>query len=803
MTELPRRAPLLSLALVSGAALATEILLIRAFAVVHWHHFAYMIISLALLGFGAAGTFLALAHRRLLRHFAVSYLANLMAFGVLVVASPALALALPFAAEALLWDPRQLLWLVAMYVVLAAPFFCAANAIGLALIAHRKRVGRVYAADLIGAGLGAALVLGLLYWLWPGQVLKVVAATGFVAVMAGAVELGAPRKLWSGVAAAGVIAVLALPPSLLRFEPGDYKGLSQALRVHGTTVVLERSSPLGRVTVVDSPAVPLRFAPGLSLNWTTEPPPQLGLFTDGDGLQAITAAASPARLGFLANTTSALAWRVAEPRKVLVPAAGGGMEILRAVALGSARIDALELDPEVADLLERELLDFTGGLTARAGVHLQRGEARGFLAAAAERYDLIQLSLAGAAGGGGLSGLNEDYLHTLEAFRLYLAHLEPGGFLSVTRWVDVPPRDSLKLVATVVAALESLGVADPGARLMMIRGLQTVTLLVKNGAVTAAEVAKLRVFCDESSFDPVWFPGIRAENTNNYAQLPGPWFHDGVRALIGEDRAAFTAGYAYDVRPATDDRPHFGNFFRFGSFAEAWQARARGGLALAEAGYLLLVATLAQAVVAGIVLIVLPLAVFAPLRRTPRPLRWRTFAYFAGIGLGFLFIEIAFLQKLILLVHHPTLALALVLGTFLVAAGVGSAFAGRVPHARSRRALGIAVAVVVLLGAAYAVAFDPLVAAMASWPMAARAATAAVLLAPLAFCLGLPFPLALRELPEPLVPWAWGINGCASVVSAALATLLAVEVGFGAVLSLALVLYAGILWVFPGGRWVA
>jgi len=214
----------------------------------------------------------------------------------------------------------------------------------------------------------------------------------------------------------------------------------------------------------------------------------------------------------------------------------------------------------------------------------------------------------------------------------------------------------------------------------------------------------------------------------------------------------------------------------------------------------LLVATLVQAVIAGIVLILLPLVLFAPLVQTPRALRWRVLGYFCGIGLGFLFVEIAFLQKMILLVHHPTVALALVLGTFLVAAGAGSAFAGWVSTERSRRLLGIGVAVIVLLGALYAVSFDALIAAMAAWPMAARATAAALLMTPLAFCMGMPFPLALRELPQPLVPWAWGINGCASVVSAALASLLAVDFGFGAVLWLALALYAGILAVFPVGR---
>jgi hypothetical protein len=801
MTDVAPRPPLASVALLSSAALATEILLSRSFAVVHWHHFAYMIISLALLGFGASGTFLALAHRWLLRHFAASYLGHIAAFAILVVASPVLAQALPFQAEELLWDPWQPLWLVLLYLVLSTPFFCAANAIGLALIAFRHCAGRVYAADLVGAGLGSLVLLGLLYLLWPEELLRIIAATGFVAMCLGALELRARPAVWVGAAVIGLAATIAIPTALLRFEPGPYKGLSQALLVDGTRVTLERSSPLGRVSVIESPRVPLRSAPGLSLSSTSEPPDQLGVFTDGDNLQVITAAGGDdERLAFLAETTSALAYRIAMPRTVFVPGASGGMEILRAQRLGAQLVDAVELDPQVADLLRVEFSDYTGGLLRRPGVRLHVGDARGFLAASDGRYDLIQMSLTGASGGGGLGGLNEDYLHTVEAFRLYLGHLGPGGFLSITRWAQIPPRDSLKLVATVIAALESSGVADAADRLLMIRGWQTSTLLVKNGPVTTGEVQRLREFCDALSFDVVWFPGIRTEDVNLYNQLPAPWYFDGVRALLGPGDADFTAAYAFDIRPATDDRPYFQNFFRWSVLTEAWRAKDRGGMALLEAGYLLLVTTLVQALLAGLLLILLPLVLFAPLARIHRRLRWQVFAYFAGIGLAFLFVEIAFLQKLMLLVHHPTVALSLVLATFLLGAGAGSAWSSRFPTGQSRSLLVGAVAGIVLLGALYGAAFDALVGELAAWPTAARALVAAGLLAPLAFCMGMPFPLALRELDVPLVPWAWGINGCASVVSAALATLLAVDFGFSTVLWIALALYVLVLAAFPQRR---
>jgi hypothetical protein len=793
------RLPLWSVAIVSSAALANEVLLTRYFAVVHWHHFAYMMISLALLGFGASGTFIALARRWVLDRFARAFIANLLAFGIFAIVGPLVAASLPFRAEELLWNPWQPLWLAATYVVLAIPFFCAANAIGLALLVYREQVGRVYAADLVGAGIGSLLILALLYVLPPEQALKLLAAAGFVAALVATLELRLRDRRWLLAGTLGMALLAVFPGQWLRPEPGPYKGLSQALRIDGARVIIERSSPLGRISVIESPRVPLRHAPGLSLMAASEPPPQLGLFTDGDGMDAITAAdADPRRLEFLRAATGALAYRVAAPRSVLVLGAGGGLEILRARHLGASRIDAIELNAQIANLIRGDFRDYTGGLLEQPGVELEVGDARGYLASSSWRYDLIQMSLVGSAGAGGLAGLNEDYLHTVEAFRLYLSRLNPGGVLSITRYVQVPPRDGLKLLATAITALEAAGVPEPGRRILMIRGWQTVTLLVKHGDVTAAEIARMQEFCDQYAFDVAWFPGMPRDLANVYNELREPWFHDGARALLGPGRNRYLANYAFDIRPATDDRPYFQNFFRWSSFTEAWQARGRGGMALLEAGYPVLAATVAQALFAGFLLIVAPLVVLRRRAEVSRG-KGRVFVYFACIGLAFLFVEVAFLQKLLRFVHHPTVALAVVLATFLVAAGAGSYWTARSTRSDSgRRHLAIAVGGIVIVGALYSVAFDPMLARLDPWPTAVKAAVAAVLLAPLALLMGAPFPLALRELEAPLVPWAWGINGCASVVSPVLATLLAVDFGFTAVLWLALSIYAITVPAFPG-----
>ena len=596
-----------------------------------------------------------------------------------------------------------------------------------------------------------------------------------------------------------MLLVAITPAGWLRPEPGPYKALSQALLVGGTRTIAEESGLLGRVTVVESPQVPLRHAPGLSLTSASEPPQQLGLFTDGDQMDAITAAsADPQRLAFLAETSSALAYHVARPRSVLVLGAGGGLEILRARSLGATRIDAVELNPQVAGFLTHELRHYTGGLVQQPGVALHLGDARGYLATNNDRYDLVQMSLVAGAGGG-LGGLSEDYLHTVEALGLYYERLAPGGFLSISRFVQVPPRDGLKLIAAMIAALEANGVAEPGRRLLVIRGWQTMTMLAKSADVTAAEIARMRAFTERYAFDVAWFPAMPRELANRYNLLPEPWFYDGTRALLGDEAEQFIDSYPFDIRPATDDRPYFQNFFRWPAFVEAWHARGRGGMALLETGYAVLAVTVLQALLAGILLIVVPL-LFIGRRVAAHGAQWRVLGYFTAIGLAFLFMEIVFLQKLQLVVHHPTLALALVLAIFLLGAGAGSAWTSRLGGAEAHRSLIVAVSGIVLLGSLYAVVFDPLFAALGGWPFAARAGLASLLLAPLAFLMGIPFPLALRELDDPLVPWAWGINGCASVVSPALATLLAIDFGLTPVLCISLVLYFVALALFPAEK---
>jgi hypothetical protein len=788
---------LLAVGLVSAGVLAYEVLLARLFSIIQWYHFAYMVISIALLGYGASGTFLALARHRLEARAPAAFSVFAALFGVSAVACFALAERLPFNALELIWDPNQLLYLGALYAILFVPFFCGAACVGLALACFAEPVGRIYRADLLGAGSGALGILGLLFIVIPGRALELIGGLGLLAAALACIpEAGSRARLRAlGYAVGALILVFALPPGWTALQLSPYKGLSQALRVPGAEIEVERSSPLGLLSAVRSPQVPFRHAPGLSLNNLIEPAAQIGVFTDGDGLSPITAFGGELEpLAYLDFTTAALPYHLLDRPEVLVLGAGGGADVLLALYHRARRIDAVELNPQLVDLVRHRYGDFAGHLYERPEVRVHVGEARGFVAASADRYDLIQVPLldAFAAAAAGTVSLSASFVYTIEAFDTYLDHLEPGGYLAITRWLKLPPRDSAKLFLTALQALERRGVAEPARQLALIRSWETTTLLVKNGPFTPEDTQRIRTFADQRSFDLAWYPGMSVDEANRYNLLQEPYFFEAAQGLI-EDPGGFIERYKFDLRPATDDRPYFFDFFRWAALPELWTVSAQSGGALLDWGYLILAATLAQAALLSAALVLLPLWLGAGARQSAG--LWRIIVYFAAIGLAFLFVEIASIQRFTLFLAHPLYAIGVVLAGFLVFAGIGSGLAPalerRFTHSRIG-ALGLAIAAIVVLATLYILALSPLFAALIALPDLAKTALSLALIAPLALFMGMPFPLALARLRASaphLVPWAWAINGCASVLSAILATLLAMTFGTRIVVFIAAALY--------------
>ena len=798
--------PRFSIALISAAVLGYEVLLMALFSQIQWHHFAYMVVSVALLGFGVSGSLLVFTGKRLVRHFRGFAVSQACLFAVSSLLGFALAQLLSFNPEELIWDNDHWLRLALVILLLTIPFIFAANLIGLALIGYRQHLARIYSADLLGAGIGALGIIGLLYLMPAAHALVVISVLGFAAAATLWIECGGkPAPALVGFAVA-VIVLYLLPGPWIEPRVSPYKELSQTLRIQGTRIIEERFSPLGRLTVVESKSIPLRHAPGLSLNARSEPPAQLGLFTDADAMTAITRYRGVREdLVYLDDMTSALPYHLARVRSVLVLGAGGGAEVLQAIYHDAQHIGAVEINPQVVDLVRHRFAEFSGGLYDQERVSVHIAEARGFLQRDARVYDLIQVPLLDSfsSAAGGVHGLNENFVYTVEALRQALSRLETNGFIALTRWIKLPPRDSLKLFATAIEALEQSNATNARQRLALIRGLQTSTLLIKNGVINSNDIDRIKSFCKTRAFDLAYYPGMPATEANRFNRLESAYFFDGVQALLGADRDQFLQDYKFKLEPASDDQPFHHHFVKWRSLAELLKLRHQGGSALLETGYLTLLVTLPVCLVLSLVLILVPM-LFAKQDKSSAVLRfsnYRVLTYFTALGLGFLLIEIAFLQKFILLLHHPLYAAAVVLASFLIAAGMGSAFAqGYAGTLRARRVTGYAVLIIITFGGAYLMLLEPLMQLAGAWSLSTRILVSIALITPLGFGMGMPFPLGLSAIgtgPAILTPWAWGINGCASVVSAILASLLAIHFGFNLVILVALTCYAVALFSYP------
>ena len=792
--------PLLAVGLVSAAAVAAQIVLLRLFSIVQWHHYAYLVISLALLGYGAAGTFVTLAQRRLVRRPARSISLAMAAFGASCVPVFLLAQEVTFNPEEMLWRPVLAVRLTAIYLLLAVPFFFAATAIALSLRIWPARAGRIYAADLTGAGAGGLLALVSLSRLQPLAGLALAGLSGLAAAALVAVTRGGRRPGFAGLALIGIGLLAASSALLLDVRPSPYKDLSQALLAAGAHVELERPGALGTVSVVASPRVPPRYAPGLSLRAPAGPPDQKAVFVNGDALGALTRG-GPQSGAFTRWLPTALPWHLAAAERVFVADAGTGLPVLQALAHGATDVQAADARAGLVEVAARDYAAWTGGLYDRPGVAVRAVDPRAYLARSRDRFELIVLPPAGALGGTGLMALAEDHLLTREQIPRLLQRLDDGGMLAAACWIDLPLRTCPRLAATLVSGLEAFGVAEPGLHLLGLRAWQLAVLVVSAEPWPADAVVRLRAFAEARAFDPVWYPGMPRIEANRINRMAEPYLHDAIAALAGTGGDAFIAEYPFDIRPVTDDRPFATSFLKLTSLGQLKQLAATGAVALIDAGPVLLLVALLQSLLIGAVLLLLPLAAFH--RAGGQRLGANGVVYFAAIGMGFMLLEIALLHRLSVLLADPVRSAAVVIAGMLVAAGIGSSLsaklATRLGPVRLIRvaALGIAAAVCALVWI-----LPALTTAAAGWPLAGRMGLALVLIAPLALLLGIMLPTGLTRLAAgagaDAVPWAWAVNGFASVTGAVLATLVALTSGFSVCMVLALTCYA-VAAAFPPG----
>jgi len=763
---------------VSAATLAFQIVLTRLFALAQGTHLAFMAVSLALLGGGAAGTWLSL-HPPSVERLRPLLLVTTMLFALTLPLAYLTVNYVPFDAYRLSWERVQLGWLALYYLALTVPFFFSGLTTSAVLIAQPASVGSLYAANLLGSAVGAPLALLSLATLGgPGTVLGC-ALLGWLGILA---FCGNARQLIPAGLVALILAGLALnPPALFQIRLTPYKALSQALLYPGSEVIISRWNAFSRVDVVRSAGI--RSAPGLSFAYAGPLPEQLGVTVDGDNLTPITL---PGQVDFTAHLPSALAFVLRPGADVLIIEPGGGLAVLTALQQGARSVTVVQSNPTIAHILKVDLAAQNGHLYDDPRVTLVIDEPRSFMRRTDRRFDLIWLPLTDSFRPvtAGTYALNEEYRYTVEAFVDALAHLTPQGILIAERWLQWPPSESLRLWAIAVTAVRQTAITPDMGNLFAIHSMQTSLIGIAAAPLSPQELRQVRDFAATRQFDLIWLPDIRPEEANRYSIMPDAAYYRTFATLIPADNPAqFYAEYPFAVAPPTDDRPYFFHFFKWQQLPEILASLGKTWQPFGGSGYLVLFVLLALVILLSTALIVLPLVKRHAIRRRSFSL----LVYFSMLGLGFIGVEIPLLQRFILYLGQPAYAFAATVSALLLWAGVGSRYLS------NRLPLRVTLLLIVMLILGYSHFLPVLFRVSLSLPWGGRALVTTLVLAPLGLLMGVPFPAGLRRIGQTaphLTPWAWAVNGCASVIGAVLAALMALNWGFSAVLGMAAAAYA-------------
>ncbi len=824
---MPIKRPLqlyLGLLILSAAPLAFQVILTRLFALAQGHHFAFMAISLALLGGGASGTFLSL---RPPREDGMRYLAiAAFLFAPAISAGYLLANIIPFDMYRIAREPVQIGWLTLQYLVLTVPFFFSGLAVGTALVAWPEHAHRLYAVNLLGSALGPPLALAGLALLGGPRAALMVALAGCIAfwLFQGAYSPHSPLR-WQHIPALLMAALCAvplfLPANVIDVRLSPYQALSQVLLFPNTRILTQTWNAFSRVDVVGGEAI--HSAPGLSMAFRGELPPRVGLVVDGQNLMPIYRA-SAEEATFTEYLPAALAYRLRPEADVLIVEPGGWLAVLTALHHGARHVTVVQSNPALVDAVRT----WGGPFAQDARIRVVLEDARSFLRRERHTYDLVVLPLVDSFRPvtAGAYALAEDYRYTVEAFQELWDHLSEDGLLVAERWLQLPPSESLRLWAVAIKALQRGGVAQPAAHLVALRGLQNSLILASKAPLDSAALDAVRIFARQRQYDLVWTPDLEViahrletlsdaelaeAGINRFNVIPGvPHFRTFVRLLFAPDDTEFYRDYPYAVAPPTDDCPFFFHFFKWEQTPAILAAWGKTWQPFGGSGYLVFVLLLVLVVLLAAMLILLPLGVLrrrlevdvttASNGKGGNTLRY--LSYFSLLGLGFMFVEMPLLQRFILYVGQPAYAFATAVSALLLASGLGSRYLSvRVPPTVGMPAL-------IGLGLAYPLVLSLAFDATIALPLGTRAVLGGLMLLPLGMLMGLPFPQGLahvRTQARHLLPWIWAVNGSISVVSAVLAPMLAIDLGFRAVMIAGAVAYGAawlVLWV-PSARLIA
>ncbi len=786
------------LAAILGLSLSTlgyELLLTRFFSLAHGNHLSFLVVGIAMLGYAAGGTVASLAGDRwtaAARRRRDAFLGLCLLCSFTMAGSFLLVTRIPLDYLRFPVDGLQPLYFLATGLLLALPFLMAGLASCTAYALHPGRSAAIACAGMLGSGAGAILPLVALPTLGEAGSIAAVAMAPLAIVLFWP-GVGARLRLVAvGLAAGIAVLVLWKGGSALDVQPSPYKSLPQIMAAPGSRLTSRSTSLLGRVETVEAPS--LRFAPGLSLGFTGALPAQRAVVVDGDEqtvLYALDGVSDGA--GFARSSHVFAAYELAGPvSSCLVVERDGGLALACAAAAGARQITVLVENPAVARVLRESY-----GIP---GLSIEATGARPFLARDERRWDIIAVESWGPSVPG-LASLSEDATLTVDAFRAYWRRLGDSGVISVSRRLVLPPSDSVRIFATALEALREERIVDPQNHLAVIRNWDTCTILVSRIPVSGPGLARLEEFAASLGFDLDYFPGITPDKIDRFNRYGRPFFADAYRDILADP--SYVRLYPLDVAPQGDERPFPSRFLRWLRIGEFYRLTGARAYLLFLSGEVVAAAALAEGVIACLLLLLLPIA--AALARARRagpsarclrvPGAGRALAFFAAIGLGFMFCEMCLLDSLALLFPGPSATLAVVLLGLLVSSAGGGLLSDRL----GSRGLRCVVAGAALLLAGLALLLPRLVHALLPLALPMRVAAALVVTGIPGILLGIPFPAAMRMLggAESRRAHAWAVNGFFSVLASTGSALVAMSAGWRALGFLAAAGYAAAIILVP------
>jgi len=794
------RLTLVPIFLVSMTLMGLELALMRSLSVVRYHHFSYLVISTALLGFGISGTFLSFFYPRMERRFAPWMIAFYSLFAVSIPSSYLLAQSLPIDTRYLLFSARQQMLMVLYNLLLIVPFFSGAVVVGAAITRFQRHAPAVYAADLAGSGTGGVTCLLMMFAIPAVELPLKLSLTAFAGLAFMSLSLRRrltrAEKIFAAlmviIGAGSAVISLSVHPEIT-VDP--YKDLANFMRLEGqgdAVHLVQEPGPRAQIDVYDSPKVHHTLFAGLQSE--ALPPAQLSVLLDGQTAGTVFKTESISRTAILDHTPQSVSFRLASAPQVLLLGEVGGTNIWLAQRFGARSVTVVQSNPRLLALMTGKLSADSGRIFLQDDVRVLGMDPRLFLERTREKFDIIQLVSAEgmAAGVSGLQSLHEDYLLTVEGISRAIDRLNENGLLTMTRGIQSPPRDNIRVFATFAEALRSRGIRDPADHLLQGRNYLAVNTILNRSAFSKEQILHFRDACDSLLMDADYFPGIAAEPLSQINRIEGPeggsgsYFHYAAGELLFGDAGSFYRNWVYDVRPARDNQPYFYNFFKWRSVGRFIHSYGRQWLRRMELGYAILAIALIEAILAAFVLILLPLF-FRKQALSPDRITSYTFLHFAGIGVGFMFLEMVFIQRFTRFMGDPIYSVAAALTAILVFAGAGSASNQHFNPSPLRR-IRIAAAGLVLILGLHLAGLEPFLGLLTGAGTSIRFLITILCLAPPAFFLGWFFPSGIAVLEESrkaLIPWAWGVNGFASVVAAPLGMMLPMEFGFNATILLA------------------